>query len=139
MATSCIFCKIIKGEVPSFNLVENEHVIAFLDIAPVAPGHTLVIPKRHIPTIHDLPDDLLSPVLHTVRDIASALSRSLRADGISISQVNGACAGQVVPHLHFHVIPRHRQTPLQWHPGSYADETEKATYAEKIRGALSEK
>lgn len=104
--TDCIFCKIIKGEIPCANVYEDKEVIAFLDISPVNPGHTLVVPKKHYETLIDLPDELACKVMKAVKKVVSAVKEAMNADGINILQSNLKPAGQDVFHVHFHIIPR---------------------------------
>ncbi|PIL35049.1 hypothetical protein GSI_02836 [Ganoderma sinense ZZ0214-1] len=99
---SCIFCKIIKGEIPSFKLVETEKVFSFLDIGPLSRGHALIIPKYHAEKLHELPDDYFPDVLPTAKKIALALG----AENYNLLQNNGRIAHQEVDHVHFHVIPK---------------------------------
>ncbi|MBI4019686.1 MAG: HIT family protein [Candidatus Aenigmarchaeota archaeon] len=106
MAEECIFCKIAKGHIPAKKVYEDESVMAFLDINPRNPGHTLVIPKGHYETLFDMPPREAAGLFERVRNIAVSVKESMTADGISISQSNGKAAGQVVPHMHFHIIPR---------------------------------
>lgn len=109
---ACIFCKIIKGEIPSFKVYETAHSYAFLDIEPIAKGHTLVIPKYHGTRLHNLPDEYLADILPAAKKVVEVLG--LTDDGASIEdgsqynilQNNGSSAHQVVPHVHFHVIPK---------------------------------
>ncbi|CEN59641.1 Putative HIT domain protein (AFU_orthologue; AFUA_6G12680) [Aspergillus calidoustus] len=103
---SCIFCKIIKGDIPSFKLFESDKVFAFLDIQPLSRGHALVIPKYHGEKLTDIPDDYLSEVLPVAKKIAQATN----AGAYNILQNNGTIAHQVVPHVHFHVIPKPNET-----------------------------
>jgi len=107
--SQCIFCKIGKGEIPSKKVYEDENTLAFLDINPRNPGHTLVIPKKHIPTILDASEKDIMEIAKTLRKIAEGVKNAMNCDGISIVQNNGIAAGQVVPHIHFHVIPRFKQ------------------------------
>lgn len=102
----CIFCKIVKGTVPSHKVFENAHTIAFLDISPCAVGHTLVIPKKHYKNMEDVPVQELSEVMKTVQIVGKACMKVLSAPAFNIHQSNNKPAGQVVFHLHFHVIPR---------------------------------
>jgi len=104
--TDCIFCKIIKGEIPCAKVYEDKEVIAFLDISPVNPGHTLVVPKEHHETLMDLPEEIACKVMKVVKKVASAVKEAVNADGVNINQSNLKPAGQLVPHVHFHVIPR---------------------------------
>ncbi|MBN2301747.1 MAG: HIT family protein, partial [Lentisphaerae bacterium] len=98
---NCIFCKIVAGDVPCCKVYENDNVLAFLDIAPVTKGHTLVIPKMHCNPIMDTPADVLQQVILVVQKIARAQIKSLGASGINVTQANGEIAGQIVPHIHF--------------------------------------
>ena len=106
MANECPFCKIAAGELPAKKIYENETVVAFLDINPRSPGHTLVIPKEHYETLFDVPADEAAEIFHAVKIIADAVKEGSGADGLSLSQSNYRAAGQIVPHLHFHLIPR---------------------------------
>ncbi|KAJ3747662.1 HIT-like domain-containing protein [Lentinula detonsa] len=99
---SCIFCKIIKGEIPSFKLIETDLSYAFLDVGPIAMGHSMVIPKYHAAKMHELPDEYLVDILPIAKKIALAQG----AENYNILQNNGALAHQVVQHAHFHVIPK---------------------------------
>ena len=120
--SDCVFCKIIKGDIPAAKVYEDKNVLAFLDIAPVHPGHTLVIPKEHVETLHDIPDDVLKEVAVVTKRIADAIKRGVAADGISIGMSNGEAAGQVVPHAHLHIMPRRKNDGLKlWPQGSYGD------------------
>ncbi len=102
----CIFCKIVSGEIPSKKVYEDNDIIAFLDINPANQGHTLVIPKKHFESIHDIDDDTLKKLVSVVKLIADRIKNNLNADGINIIQNNGQYAGQLVNHIHFHIIPR---------------------------------
>jgi histidine triad (HIT) family protein len=133
----CIFCKIAKGEIPSEKIYEDADVLAFLDIGPVNKGHALVIPKRHYETIMDMPDEALAKVAAVVKKVAAAVKKAVSADGISIGQSNHKSAGQAIPHVHFHVMPRYANDGLRhWPQGTYA-ENEMKLYGEKIRAQIS--
>jgi len=106
MPDECIFCKILQGEVPSSKVYENEKIFAFLDLNPVNPGHTLVIPKKHYQDIEKIPEDLLIEMVKAVKKIGLAIKEGLEAKGYNIGLNNGRVAGQLVPHVHFHVMPR---------------------------------
>ncbi|KAJ9603924.1 Adenosine 5'-monophosphoramidase [Cladophialophora chaetospira] len=99
---ACIFCKIIKGDIPSFKLFENDKVFAFLDIQPLSKGHALVIPKYHGAKLTDIPDDSLVDILHVLKKIAVATG----AENYNVLQNNGRLAHQEVDHVHFHLIPK---------------------------------
>jgi len=103
---NCIFCKMVRGEIPTKKIFEDDRTLAFLDINPRNPGHTLVIPKGHVETLMDLPDQQDEAYLRAVKRVAKQVKAGVRAQGISIIQNNGQAAGQVVAHLHFHIIPR---------------------------------
>jgi histidine triad (HIT) family protein len=102
----CIFCKIIKGEMPSYKVYEDDDVLAFLDITPVNPGHTLVISKSHHETLLQLPGDLACKLITVIKKITPAVVKSVEAEGFNLCQNNGSVSGQVVGHVHFHIIPR---------------------------------
>jgi histidine triad (HIT) family protein len=102
----CIFCKIIKGDIPSYKIYENEYVYAFLDISQDTYGHTLVIPKVHSKNILDTDDKILSEVIKAVKLISNHYINDCGFDGVNIINANNECAEQSVNHLHFHIIPR---------------------------------
>ena len=114
MSDSCIFCRIVRGELPCTKVYEDEQVLAFMDIGPIIKGHTLVIPKAHHDPLPALPVDLLACVISVVQRIAAAQVAALGADGVNVHQSNGAAAGQLVPHVHFHVIPRFTTDGHRW-------------------------
>ncbi|EIN12164.1 HIT-like protein [Punctularia strigosozonata HHB-11173 SS5] len=99
---SCIFCKIIKGEIPSFKLIETDLSYSFLDIGPIARGHTVIIPKYHGEKLHDIPDEHLIDQMKIAKKLAVAQG----LENYNILQNNGKAAHQVVPHVHFHLIPK---------------------------------
>jgi histidine triad (HIT) family protein len=102
----CIFCKIIGGEIPSFKIYEDNKVYAFLDINPVNAGHTLVVPKEHYIVFPQMPDALTTHLMKVVKYLSGAIFEMTGAHGINVFQNNGAAAGQEVPHVHVHIIPR---------------------------------
>ena len=105
-AEDCIFCKIAAGQIPSEKVYEDEVVLAFMDIGPISDGHTLVIPKRHCENIDSCSSELLSQVAERLGKIAKAVKKTLNCDGYNVLCNNGRAAGQLVNHLHFHIIPR---------------------------------
>lgn len=132
-----IFQKIIHRELPAEVLYEDDVTLAFLDISPTTPGHTLVIPKKPFINIFDVDDETLCAVMRTVRTIAPAVRDAVGAKGVHINSNHGAEAGQAVPHLHFHIIPRHSHDEFEfWPQGSY-NGNEAEEVAEKIRAQLS--
>ena len=107
MKNDCIFCAIAAGEIPCFKIYEDADFLAYLDINPFSEGHALVIPKTHVTGLLDAPDDLLAALVACVKKVAAHLKTALPCDGFNILQNNGAAAGQTVPHLHFHIVPRY--------------------------------
>ena len=129
----CIFCKIIKGEIPADKIYENEKFLAFLDIKPNNPGHTLVVPKDHSENLYKMPDETLSAIAPLIKKIAVAVKNATNADGINIGMNNESPAGQIVPHVHFHIIPRFTNDGLRhWQGKTYASKKEANEIAEKI-------
>lgn len=102
----CVFCKVVAGEIPAARIYEDDAVIAFLDIGPISDGHTLVIPKRHCATLHECDPRILGALACGLGKIAKAVVGAMDADGYNVLSNNGSAAGQVVEHLHFHIIPR---------------------------------
>ncbi|KAH7138038.1 HIT-like domain-containing protein [Dendryphion nanum] len=134
MAAACIFCKIIRGEIPSMKIFESEKTFAFLDIGPLSRGHSLVIPKHHGEKLHDIPDDQLSEVLTVAKKIAVAQG----LDNYNILQNNGRIAHQVVDHVHFHVIPKPNEKEglgIEW-PTEPADKGDLQKLLEEIKNKL---
>ena len=105
-ADDCIFCKMVAGQIPVTKIYEDEVVLAFLDIGPISDGHTLVIPKEHFEKLHDCPPELLGQVGSRLGKIAGAVTAAINSDGYNVLCNNGRAAGQLVEHLHFHIIPR---------------------------------
>jgi len=137
MTPSCIFCKIVAGQAPAERLLENDRVLAFLDIAPVNYGHALVIPKQHFETFLELPDNLWLEMGQVSRHIALALQKKLSARGFNLGMNNYPAAGQVVPHAHLHVIPRYYDDGLHLFPqGSYRGQ-DMASVGRQLREALN--
>ena len=132
----CVFCRIIKGELPSSRVYENEDVFAFLDIKPVNPGHVLVIPKKHYESIHDTPNDIFAKMSVVAKKIATSVQDNLGAKGVNIGMNNGKTAGQVVFHAHIHVMPRYGKDSLQLWIGEESKADERAKMAKTLQGAL---
>jgi len=103
---TCVFCKVVNNEIPCYKVYEDNKVLAFLDINPVNQGHTLVVPKQHYQTITDMPLEELKQVISVVYKAVSALEKEFDPDGVNLIQNNGLHAGQLIPHVHFHLIPR---------------------------------
>ncbi|NOX58445.1 MAG: HIT family protein [Planctomycetes bacterium] len=136
----CVFCRIVAGELPSHEVYSDDHVFAFLDIGPVAAGHLLLIPKTHCQNIVDLPADVASALGGVLPSMARAVVDVAGASGVNILQNNGACAGQVVDHVHFHLIPRTDDDGLgfRWRVGGY-EAGEAEALGQKFRENLSQK
>jgi histidine triad (HIT) family protein len=133
-----IFAKILRGEAPCTRVYEDEFALAFMDIMPRAEGHVLVIPKIPARNILDMPPAELARFMPSVRKVAIAVKAAMAADGLSIMQFNEAAGGQVVFHLHFHVLPRWAGVELR-PPGGPIEKSEKlAPAAAKIAAALKE-
>lgn len=103
----CVFCKIIAGEIPSYKLYEDNDILVFLDINPMRPGHTLIIPKIHTLDVTTIENDILIKILDKARDIASILEKKMGATGFTLTQNNGSV--QEVKHFHLHVIPNYNK------------------------------
>ena len=102
----CIFCKIIDGEIPAIKVLDEELVIAFMDINPSNQGHMLVVPKKHAENIFEISESDLAATVKAVRRCANAVKEALKAEGITILQLNGKASDQIIPHFHIHIIPR---------------------------------
>lgn len=128
----CIFCNIVKGEIPSAKVYEDDSSYAFLDIKPVNPGHILLVPKEHHENLYDVPDALLAKMAPTMKNLAIALKRAVSADGINIGMNNDRAAGQLVFHAHIHIMPRFNNDGHEhWHGTPYR-EGEMDSTAQKI-------
>lgn len=128
----CIFCNIIKGKIPCTKVYEDDNVLAFLDIMPVNKGHTLVISKKHYYNIEDAPVDVVSDLISVVKKIATAVKKAADTEGFVVLQSNGIAAEQLVPHLHFHIIPRLKDDKLKYWPQGKYEEGEMEEYGDKI-------
>jgi histidine triad (HIT) family protein len=132
----CIFCKITRGELPSYKVYEDDNTLAFLDIHPVSPGHVLVIPKDHATNIFEISPESWAHVQETARKVAIALEKATDADGVNLMMNNREHAGQVVDHAHVHLIPRFKGDGLKLWPHKEYKEGEANSVAEKIRSVL---
>lgn len=102
----CLFCKIARGEIPAEKIYEDEYILAFLDITPRSPGHTMVIPKEHARNLLELPSKLIAPFFEGVQKVLGMIHRALEPDGFTLGMNQGKVSGQEVDHLHFHIMPR---------------------------------
>ena len=135
-ADDCLFCKMVAGHIPVTKIYEDEVVLSFLDIGPISDGHTLVIPKQHFEKLHDCPAELLGQVLSRLGEIAGAVAAAMDSDGYNLLCNNGRAAGQLIEHLHFHIIPRNTGDRLfsRWPSFEYEDGK-----IEEIAGTIREK
>ncbi len=134
--TDCLFCKIIAKQIPAEVVYEDENVLAFLDITPVNPGHVLVIPKQHCEGFLDADLEVLTHWIQAAQKIARALVKAGICDDFNLGQNNGKLAGQVIPHLHLHIMPRTATDGYQhWHGRPYV-EGESGEVAQRIRAQL---
>ena len=130
----CVFCKIIKKEISSDIIYKDKNFFAFLDINPVNYGHALLVPKTHYKNLYALPDEVLSEIALLIKKMAVAIKKGVKADGINIGMNNDGAAGQIVPHVHFHIIPRFIDDGFRhWRGKPYANKEEAVKIAEKIR------
>jgi histidine triad (HIT) family protein len=131
-----IFAKILRGEIPSTRVYEDEHTIAFMDVMPQGTGHTLVLPKAPSRNMLDADAKTFAPLMAAVQKVARAVKQAFAADGVTIMQFNEPASGQTVFHLHVHVIPRFAGVPLKPHTGKMEDLAVLQANAEKIRKAM---
>ena len=131
-----IFAKILRDEMPSIRVFEDETTVAFMDIMPQAPGHVLVIPRVAATNILTLSADDACAVMTTTHLLAPAVQKAMEAPGLMLAQLNGSAAGQTVPHFHMHIIPRHNGLEMQGHGTEMADMDELADIATRIRAAI---
>jgi histidine triad (HIT) family protein len=132
-----IFAKILRGEVPSHRVYDDNDVVAFMDVMPQGQGHTLVVPKAPSRNLLDADPTTLGPLMRAAQKVAQAVMRAFNADGVTIIQYNESSAGQSVFHFHIHVIPRFAGVPLRPHSGEMEKTEVLAANAEKIRQAMA--
>jgi histidine triad (HIT) family protein len=132
-----IFAKILRGEIPAISVYEDEATLAFMDVMPQSPGHTLIIPKSPAESLFDLDIDVGRDVLRTAQIVGRAVKEAFMADGIMLNQFNGPAAGQTVFHFHLHIVPRYENVPLRRHTGDMENSEVLEEQARKIRAALT--
>jgi histidine triad (HIT) family protein len=139
MNDNCIFCKIANGDIPSAAIYEDDDFKVILDKFPSAPGHALILPKKHADNIFELDADSTAKIFPLAQKVARAIQKSLNPDGINILQNNGEAAGQSVMHLHVHIIPRFKEDGIRigWQPQEVADE-KAAEFSRLIAKAMAE-
>jgi histidine triad (HIT) family protein len=135
--TNNVFAKILRGEIPAHKVYEDDSVIAFMDVMPQGPGHTLVVPKAASRNLLDADSADLAKLLPVAQKVARAVKIAFAADGVSVFQYNEPAGGQSVFHLHIHVVPRHEGVALKPHSGKMEDGAVLAANAEKVRQALA--
>lgn len=136
----CPFCSILAGDLPAHVVLDDDVVLAFLDVRPLFPGHVLVVPRTHVETLVDLPADAVGPYFERVRRLSSAVQRGTGAQGTFVAMNN--TVSQSVPHLHTHVVPRTKGDGLRgffWPRTRYTDDAHAAEVAASIAGCLSER
>ena len=136
MNNDCLFCKIIQREIPANIIYEDEYTLAFLDIAPIEEGHLLIIPKAHSVHLLDTPTEQLQHLMQATHKIAPALKKATQAEGLSLLQSTGKAAGQVIDHIHFHLVPRYQDRPINFKNGSYSTPMRAQELTTAIRQAL---
>ena len=137
MNNDCIFCKIVKGEIPCDKIYEDRDVLAFLDIAPVNVGHSLIIPKEHFINIYETPEEILDKMIRAAKVISRAIKSETNADGINVTMNNDPAAGQIVFHSHMHVIPRLKEDGFGvWHGRRPYKEGEAEEIAKRIIASI---
>jgi len=137
MENDCLLCKIIAGEITAVKVYEDEAVLAVMDINPVNPGHVLVMPKKHSANLEMTDAKDLSAVINSVKNIGAAIKSGLGYQGYNVVVNNDSVAGQLIPHLHFHIIPRRSDDNLRgWPQKPYETPEEMNELAEKIKDAL---
>ncbi len=119
----CVFCKIVAGQIPSLKVFEDDACIAFLDIGPLADGHLLIVPRKHFEQITDMSADEVAAVTRAIPGLVNAVVKATDAQGCNVLQNNGQVSGQLVPHVHFHIIPRREGDGLgyRWPAGEYPE------------------
>jgi len=132
----CLFCQIVAGEVPSFKVAESDNAIAILDVNPVNPGHTLIIPKKHSESMLDADDEILKEMILFTKRVAQAILDAFGYDAFNLELNNGRISGQIIPHLHWHIVPRTADDGLQHWPGKKYPGGEAEKVAEKIKAQI---
>lgn len=134
--SQCIFCQIVQNKIPGVRVYENNDILAFLDIAPVKKGHTLIIPKKHVVNIMDIPSDIAAELHVVIKKVGKGLLEGLGADGFNLGMNNFEAAGQLVMHAHYHLIPRYKNDGLKLWPQTSYDEDEINAVAGKISSVM---
>ena len=133
----CLFCQIIKGDVPANKVYEDDEVIAFLDIRPVNPGHTLIVPKKHSMNMLDTDEDTLKAMIAVTKRVSKAILKVMELEAFNLELNNGRIAGQIIPHLHWHIVPRTADDGLKHWPGLRYEEGEAEDLAVRISDEMA--
>jgi len=136
---TCLFCRIVSGEVPTTLVYVDKNAVAFLDHRPLFPGHTLLVPRDHVETLVDLPSELVGPFFEAAQSLARAVEFAMKAEGTFVAMNNRV--SQSVPHLHVHIVPRRKKDGLKgffWPRTKYKDEEEMKVVQQRIAAALQE-
>ena len=135
--TDCVFCKIVAGQIPSTQVYEDEHTLAFMDIGQVNPGHVLVTVKKHAANLYELDEQQAAAIARACVKVSKAIQKAFKPEGLSVYQANGKAAGQTVFHYHVHLLPRHAGDGMEltW-PVKNPPRGTLEGYAEKVRAAL---
>ena len=139
MADTCLFCRIVSGEVPATVVYEDNNAIAFLDHRPLFHGHTLLVPREHVETLDELPQKLVGPFFEAAQTLTRAVEHAMNAEGTFVAMNNRV--SQSVPHLHIHIVPRRKKDGLKgffWPRTKYKDEEEMKVVQRKIADALED-
>jgi len=128
----CIFCAIVAGKAPAYRVAEDEFALAFMDLFPVADGHTLVIPKDHAENVFEMEERPMRAVAALTRRVARAIRAEIAPDGLAVYQANGEAAGQTVWHYHQHLLPRRRGDPMSFHGRAKAEDARLRAIAAKL-------
>ena len=129
----CIFCAMVRGEFPYVEVFSSEHLFAFLDIGPLNKGHVLIVPKKHYPTMFEVPPEIGAELLKTMQILGKAIMQATNAGGLNVIQNNHPPAGQAVFHVHWHLVPRFEGDGiLKWTPGKYNSKDEQEALGKLI-------
>lgn len=135
---TCLFCRIVAGDSPAHVVLDEEHVVGFLDVRPVFKGHVLLVPREHVDTLPELPSDMVEPLFATTQRVAAAVTEAFDAQGTFVAMNN--VVSQSVPHLHVHVVPRTKGDGLRgffWPRTRYEDDADAAGHAARLRTVLA--
>lgn len=131
-----VFAKILRGELPCLKLHEDAHTLSFMDIMPQSDGHVLVIPKEPAETLLDLSEDSLLACMRVVHRMTRCVKQAMNSDGVMLAQLSGSAAGQTVPHVHFHIVPRYAGEPMRMHAVVQEDPEKLRQFAAQISAEL---